>query len=324
MQQGLPHIVRVDFFEEVLERAEAAARQSLAGAQPLTHVAVAAGRVEKVASNRRIYRGDDGKIIAMRGSSCRDPKLRAMTEGTIDPDLRTVAFYSGAKKIAACHYYATHPMSYYGDGRVSSDFTGLARKRLQVAEPECSHLYFTGCAGNVSAGKYNDGSQPQRAVLAERIFAGMTRAAAQLQPVPLERVAWRTAEVLPEPREGFSIEELEKQIEDDRQRVVNRNRPAYRWAWMKRLQKKDPLLLSSLHLNENAVLHMPAESFIEYQLRAGRLVGDRFLATAAYGDGGPWYIPTAAEYPAGGYEVSVAFSQPSIDGMLTDAMKRLL
>lgn len=324
MQEGLPHIVQVDFFEEVLERAEKAARKSLDHTVPLTHIATGEGRVEKVASNRRIHRDENGKIVAMRGSSCKDPVLRAMTEGKVDPDLRTIAYYSGAKKIAACHYYATHPMSYYGDGRVTSDFTGLARKRLQRAEPECTHIYFTGCAGNVSAGKYNDGSKEQRPVLAERIFAGMTRAAETLKPIPLSTIQWRTADVLPTARDGFSIEELEKQIEDDKQRVVNRNRPAYRWAWMKRLQRGEPLLLSSLHLNDAATLHMPAESFIEYQLRANKMTGDRFLATAAYGDGGPWYIPTAEEYPAGGYEVSVAFSEPSIDKLLTEAMTKLL
>jgi hypothetical protein len=324
MQEGLPHIVQVDFFEEVLERAEKAVRKSLDHSVAVTHIATGAGQVEKVASNRRIHRDENGVIVAMRGSSCRDPKLRAMTEGTIDPQLRTIAYYSGPKKIAACHYYATHPMSYYGDGRVTSDFTGLARKRMQRAEPDCCHIYFTGCAGNISAGKYNDGSKEQRPILAQRIFDGMAKAAQALKPVPLATIGWKTAEVLPTARDGFSVEELEKQIQDDKQRVVNRNRPAYRWAWMKRLQRKEPLLLSSLQLNDVATLHMPAESFIEYQLRANKLVGDRFLATAAYGDGGPWYIPTADEYPAGGYEVSVAFSEPTIDEMLTRAMKELL
>ena len=34
----------------------------------------------------------------MRGSSCRDAELIALPEGLIDPLLKTVAFYSGAKK----------------------------------------------------------------------------------------------------------------------------------------------------------------------------------------------------------------------------------
>jgi len=47
-------------------------------------------------------------------------------------------------------------MSHYGAGHVSSDFVGLARKQRQREEPACTHIYFTGCAGNIAAGKYND------------------------------------------------------------------------------------------------------------------------------------------------------------------------
>ena len=96
--------------------------------------------MEKVASNRRIYRDENGVIKAMRGSSCKDPKLRAMTEGTIDPMLKTISFYNKDQCVAAIHYYATHPMSYYGDGLVTSDFVGIARKRLQQELTDCHHI----------------------------------------------------------------------------------------------------------------------------------------------------------------------------------------
>jgi len=36
------------------------------------------------------------------------------------------------------------------------------------------------------------------------------------------------------------------------------------------------------------------------------------------------YIPVAEEYPAGGYEVSVAFCEPCVDDVLSDGMRRLL
>jgi hypothetical protein len=45
---------------------------------------------------------------------------------------------------------------------------------------------------------------------------------------------------------------------------------------------------------------------------------------AAYGDGGPWYIPVREEYPHGGYEVSVAFCDPKVDDLLSEAMRQLL
>ncbi len=47
-----------------------------------------------------------------------------MPVGTIDPILKSVGFFQGDRPLARLYYYTTHPMSYYGDGRVSSDFAG--------------------------------------------------------------------------------------------------------------------------------------------------------------------------------------------------------
>jgi len=45
---------------------------------------------------------------------------------------------------------------------------------------------------------------------------------------------------------------------------------------------------------------------------------------AAYGDGGPWYIPVAEEYGKGGYELDMTFCDSDIDEQLTQGMKTLL
>jgi hypothetical protein len=45
---------------------------------------------------------------------------------------------------------------------------------------------------------------------------------------------------------------------------------------------------------------------------------------AAYGDDGTWYVPVKEEYPNGGYEPSVAFSNPGIDDLLTRGMQQIL
>ena len=325
MAEGdLPHIVEVDYFNDCLKRGAAAVRKSLSTAQAVTHVGQGEAKVDRVASNRRIYRDTYGVIKAMRGSSCKDPKLRAMTEGIIDPMLKTVAFYNGDKKIAACHYYATHPMSYYGDGLVSSDFVGIARKQHQAEEPHCHHMYFTGASGNISAGKYNDGSHPVRKVLAKRIYDGIAAASKNIKKKPLTDVAWRTVEMLPTARDLLIADELQARISNKSNSTVNRNRPSYMLSWLQRLEQKTPILLSALSLGDVSLLHLPAESFIEYQLRAQTLAPNRFVATAAYGDGGPWYIPIAQEYANGGYEVSVAFSDPSIDATMTAGITKLL
>jgi len=320
----LPHIVELDYYQKCLDRGKAAITAAMKKTRPVTHLANGQGKVEKVASNRRVSRNADGSIKAMRGSSCRDEKLRALPEGLIDPWLKTIAFYDGETKIASCHYYATHPMSYYGDGRVSSDFAGLARKKRQAEQPDCLHLYFTGCAGNIAAGKYNDGSKEMRPILVERIYQGILKSEQNLKPVPIENVSWRTIDALPPANKKLSAEKLQATISNKKNSVVGRNRPSYMLAWLQRLESQMPIILSALHINDTAMLHLPAECFIEYQLRAQKTAPSRFVATAAYGDGGPWYIPVKEEYPNGGYEVSVAFSDPQIDPILSEAMITLL
>jgi len=287
------------------------------------HVAHAEARVEQVASNRRIL-GPDGQVISQRGSSSQNPEHHRLPEGRIDPMLKTVAFYQGSRKLAACHYYACHPMSYYGDGRVSADFCGLARKQRQQEEPDCLHLYFNGCGGNIGAGKYNDGSPEMRPVLTQRIHDGIVGADAGLRPEPIQSVRWSTHELLPAPHPRLDEAAIQRQIEDRSQSVVNRNRPAYALAWIRRHRQRIPITLSALHVNGISLLHLPGECFVEYQLRAQTIAPNRFVACAAYGDGGPWYIPTAEAYRQGGYAVTVAWCDPHIDGLLTDGITRLL
>jgi hypothetical protein len=324
-QQGdLPHIVDAAFFADCLDRVRRAVAESLPNARPLTHIAWGQAQVRDVASNRRIARWPDGRVRTARGSSCQDPGLRALPEGLIDPWLKTVAFYDQDTKLAACHYYATHPMSYYGDGRVTSDFAGLARKRCQQDEPGCLHVYFTGCAGNVTAGKYNDGSPEMRPVLVQRMYDGLVESERSPARAAISHLSWSTAEILPLPRADLSVEDLVQQIDDRTGRVVGRNRPAYALAWLRRIERQIPLVLSTLRINDVHLLHLPGECFVDYQLRAQQLRPARFIATASYGDGGTWYIPTKEEYALGGYECSVAWCDPAIDEQLSRGMQQLL
>ena len=321
----LPEMYDLEFFERCLDRAAQALQKALSHAQPVTHVAHGEARVEGVASNRRVDRGPDGRIQEMRLSSCTDPRLIALPEGTIDPMLQTIAYYApDGRKIVACHYYATHPMSFYRDGRVTSDFCGLARKRRQEADPDCTHLYFTGCAGNISAGKYNDGSPAARVTLTERIHAGMMAAEATLVPEPLTHVGWRKEHVLPPPLPHPTVAELEVTIADSRLSLAERLVPAFRLGWLRRFEQGTPFVLSCLQLNTSSIVHLPGEMFIEYQLRARARQADGRVAVAAYGDDGLWYVPTKVEYPRGGYEVSAAFCRDDVDAIMTTAIERLL
>jgi hypothetical protein len=317
-------VVQLDFFRGCLDRAKRAIKVAIPLARPVTHIATGEAQVEKVAGNRRVQIGPNGKVGKMRGSSCRDGELIALPEGLIDPLLKTVAFYEVNQKLVACHYYATHPMSHYGAGHISSDFVGLARKQKQSEEPACTHIYFTGCAGNIAAGKYNDGSPEARVQLTQRIYNGISAAEKSLKRVAVNRPTWTTHEILPPTNPAFDPAKLRESLVNKNNVAANRIRPAMTLGWIDRLEKRTPVVLSALHIGGMSMLHLPAECFVEYQLRAQQLASTRFVATAAYGDGGPWYIPTKDAYPQGGYEVSVANCSDAVDDILTSSIRTLL
>lgn len=322
-QKDLSPVMDKAWFDAMIGRVCDSVQQAMARMESVTHVSVGQGKVERVASNRRLL-GVDGKIRGWRGSSCREQKLRAEPEGLIDPQLKSFSFWNEQKKLVTLSYYATHPMSYYGDGMVTSDFVGLAREAREK-ETGIAQIYFTGCSGNIAAGKYNDGDHANRFLLAQRIYAGMAAGDHEPKTLPLKgwHLAWESV-VLP-PRSNATELALRGILGDGMKSAADRARAALRLSYLLRARAKTPIELTCLRLNEDVyLLHLPGECFIEYQLAAQERRKDAFVAVAAYGDDGPWYVPTAKAYPEGGYEPSASFVDPESEGLLRDGMGRLL
>ncbi len=320
---GAPHSLDLKFFQHIVHQTAEAARTALSRSVPFTHLGLGKAKVEKVASNRRVL-GPDGKIRYWRGSSTKDKAAQAEPEGLIDPWLKTLSFWNGTRPLAALSYYATHPMSHYGQGQVSADFCGLARQKRQEEDPGVFQVYFTGCAGNIAAGKYNDGSPGNRAVLRDRMYMAMKAAWKSTNRFPVNAFDWRTQAVrLPPRRERtFGQEASRLVLNNARESKARRGNAAFQIAWLDRQQM--PITLSCLDFGRAAVVHLPGEPFIEYQLKAQQLRPKEFICVAGYGDGGPGYIPTADAYFQGGYETTVALAGPESQRVLEQALGKLL
>jgi hypothetical protein len=300
VQFGPPHL-DLDFMKDVTDRVANAVKAARGQLRPFTHIGFGSNRVDRFASNRRVRLSDD-KIHA-RYSSTQDKQLQAAPEGLIDPWLRTITFFDGSQPLVRLHYYATHPQSYYGDGRATSDTVGLARQRLE-REENVPQIYFTGCAGNITAGKYNDGSPRARVELTDRIYAAMKGSIASTTRVAASSLEWRTTQFRPSPRAEpeWQTETSAKIMADPNASAAARLEAALNVAWRERLAQHPELELSLLKLGPVRLLNLPGEAFIEYQLYAQSLVSDGFVAVAAYGEGGPGYICTDASLSEGGYE----------------------
>lgn len=323
-EQGLD----LEFFRELIRKVGDSAKESLKNSQALTHIGLGKAEVHEVASNRRII-GDDGKVKLWRGSSSQDPAAKSEPEGLVDPFLRTVSFWNGDRAVAALSYYATHPMSYYGDGRVTPDFTGLARMQRQREMPEVFQMYFNGCGGNVAAGKYNDGSPAARKELTEKIHNAMVRAWDATKKHPMTSCSWKNIPIHLDPRrdpifqESTNRELLAKAELQEGKIDGNTGHAAMRLAWLSR--KDRPIDLTCLDLGAAQILHLPGEPFVEYQLFAQTRKEDGFVCVAGYGDGGPGYIPVAKSYNEGGYEAGiVAYTGPGTEEILKQGISELL
>jgi hypothetical protein len=312
------------FFDSLVESSCAALRAAMSDGRPIDRIRVGQAEVRQVASNRRII-APNGKLQFTRYSSTTDPIARAAPEGTIDPMLRSLTFCLGDRPKARLYYYTTHPMSYYGDGRVSADFVGLARTSQDAEEPDVFHVYFTGCAGNITAGKYNDGQRSNRTFLADRVAAAMARADDTAIPHDLTEIEWRSHAFNFKSREDLDYERLAAIVADPAESTVNRNRSAMTCGWLARNRDRRPITLGLLDLGSASVLHLPAEPFVEYQLEAQSLDPSKWLGVAAYGDGGPWYIPLERSYAEGGYEPSVSWvsaqTEPDYRAAITSLLR---
>ena len=314
------------FQRQVISNLETVVHEACPRAQPLTHLGLGEARVDKVASNRRIY-GPAGKVRAVRYTACADPALRAEPEGTIDPVVSLVSFWNGAIPVAVLSYYATHPQSYYRTGIPNPDFPGLARFHRQLAVPAALHVHFNGAGGNIGAGKYNDGAPTNRLALAERLADGMRRAweNTKRERIDSAAVGWTVESVALPPSKHLSAETFEAEIQA-RDPKLTLQGDASRLAWLRRCQAGHRMDLGCLKLGRARIVHLPGELFVEYQLAAKAQRPDLFVALAAYGDYAPWYIGTAIAYEEGGYETEPRSSNvaPEVEAVLTIAIRKLL
>jgi hypothetical protein len=292
-------ICLLDFHEKAVQRVAKAVRESLKSPRRITHLGTGQAQVAKVASNRR-YLGDDGKPRFDRTSATHDADARAKPEGAIDPWLKTLSFWDGDTPVAAMSCYATHPMSYYGKGRVSADFVGLARKRRQADDPKIFQMYLSGCSGNVTAGKYNDGAPENREILAGRLYDAMLAAWKATKRRPLDSCGFRTAELRLEPRTGpgFTLADLAMRLKTN-SKPFGQCLAALGLSWRKRADAGHKITVPVLDFGSAQLVLLPAESYVEYQLLAQKLCPKSFVITVGYVECAPGYIPIEKAWDEG-------------------------
>ncbi len=310
------------FARELMERLGTAVKLSLGHTQLVTHIGVGEAKVYKVASNRRLL-NSNGLFRDCRYSTCKDSAMRAEPEGLIDPMVSLISFWNADQPLAVLSYYATHPQSYYRTGVANPDFPGVARFMRQLAVPQAMHIHFNGAGGNITAGKYNDGSLENRGILAERLADGMKRAweSTRREPVTTEAIGWAVEPLtLPLSKNLEDMQTVMKTTD-----MVSLANKMSKLVWLQRCKAGKRLDVRCLTLGKARIIFLPGEPFVEYQLAAKAMRTDLFVAVAGYGDYAPGYICTAIAYKQGGYEAGPASGVTAeVEGVLLSAIHKLL
>jgi hypothetical protein len=321
-------ICQIDFVASAIDRVARAVTQALKSPQPVTHLGLGQARVERIASNRR-WIGPDGKPQFGRGSFVSDVQAREAPEGTIDPFLKTISFWNDKRPVAALSCYATHPMSVYGRGLVSSDFVGLARARRQSDDNSIFQVYASGCSGNVTAGKYNDGGPGHRASLTTRLYDGLVAAWKATKPYPLDSVDFRVVPLRLEPRNsaGFNVDDLELQLaaESKRKSGFDHCLAALGLSWRRRGARNATIDVPCLDFGPAQIAQLPGESYVEYQLAAQEMRRDSLVMTLGYGECATGYVPTEGHFDeADGNLADWCWIAPGCERPTRDALKAAL
>jgi hypothetical protein len=313
------------FHEVAVQRVATALRNALPSSRTITHLGIGAAQVINVASNRR-YITPHGAVRFDRGSRTTDPIAIEASEGLIDSWLKTLSFWDNETPLLAVSAYATHPMSYYGDGEVSADFPGIARRLRQKETPEVAQIYVTGAGGNITAGKYNNGTHENRHALAGRIHKAMSEAWAATVKTDLTNVTFKSEVLSLAPRQspGFTTEDLEKKLTPGTA-PFQQCLAAMGLSWRKRLETGRPIKIPCLDFGTAQWLLLPGESYVEFQLLAQRMRPDKFVFISGYGDGATGYIPTERHIEESDSNLSDwCWVAPGSESKLFTAIRKLL
>jgi hypothetical protein len=316
------------FSDALPQKIAAAVRKAVRGNwKSVRRVATAERRISGLASNRRLL-GSDGKVHAMRWSMTTNRKLQREGVGRIDPLLRTIGFVgNGGRVLASLHFYATHPMGAYGRRMVSADIPGVALRHAEkTLRDGAQHIYFTGCAGDITFGKYTYQTKAENlSNLGKRLGEALVRNVRELSPCDGELLKLKHVPLqIPLDRRHCSPERYRKDF------LKAENRFQAGWAAnfryiTQRWKRFGSTTLTRLSLSPRAhVVSLPAETVVEYQLFAQSLMPEDFLACAAYADGTFHYLCTDRMFDQGGYEPSVSMAPKGFEKMYRSALEKLL
>lgn len=226
--------------------------------------------------------------------------------------------------IARLFCHAAHAVTLGGDNlQISGDWPGYAQRILEDQLGDtCVALFMQGCCGNINShprGSFEHAEAQGRTIA--RAVCDANAEADWSTDIPVSAAsAPLELTLLPPPSPEDAQAELTR-LEDTQtaergsanygNQIMNEH--MVEWARQiaelaeRPLQERTiPFEVQGIRAGEFAVVGLPGEVFVEYALNIDADSPFGVTTVAAYTNGNVGYIPTAAAYPEGGYEVTSA------------------
>ena len=95
-------------------------------------------------------------------------------------------------------------------------------------------------------------------------------------------------------------------------------------SWLRRLARREPIDVPAVHIGSAAILLVPAEAFVQYQLWAQEAAPQTMVMTLGYGECAPGYIPTNGAVAEGYNDHYSWLDFPTCEATLRSAMAEAL
>lgn len=226
--------------------------------------------------------------------------------------------------IARLFCHAAHAVTLGGDNLlISGDWPGYAQRELErCCGGDCVALFMQGCCGNINShprGTF-DIAQSQGRTVASAVLQADSRAPRDkapalgavsevmglplMDPPPLEEAERIHSDALAQAQaaQGSGNPRTEMMYEG----LVQWAAGVLALAKAGPAKRELPYEIQALRVGDLGILGLPGEVFVEYALNIDKASPLPLTAVAAYTNGNIGYVPTAAAYAEGGYEVESA------------------
>ena len=283
------------YLRSLSERVERAAGEAAARLRP-ARAGCGVGFVE-AGVNRR-PRGPDGRTFM--GEAPELPVDRRLGVLRVDG--------ANGEPLAVLLRYGAHANVLKADSNVvSADWPGAARRVVEGALG-CPALLMNGSAGDVNARWRGDTDALRRMGLA--VGGEVLDAIAKIETSPLRRLETSTR-TIPLRMQPLPDEATAERVAEE---VAGRwGAPTDRWlaeVHRRRQRGETELALTleihAVRIEEGVLAGIPMEPFAAIGIEVARRFAGRPVFFGGYANGWIGYLPTAEEYPVGGYEVELA------------------